>query len=92
MKASISVNAETNELIIRIPGADWKAARHGSFYEGETTVRELVNLVGGELTAELMRSQDVDVKRLELDGKTYYRKEASAGHYQTLYGDQMVER
>ncbi|MBO0860292.1 MAG: hypothetical protein J2P21_17820 [Chloracidobacterium sp.] len=31
-------------------------------------------------------------RQLLLDGKTYYRKEASTGHYQTLYGEQMVER
>jgi len=55
-------------------------------------VRDLINLVGGELTADLMRGQDLEVERLELEGKTYYRKEASAGHYQTLYGEQVVER
>ncbi len=92
MKASISVNAETNDLTITIPGADWKAIEDGDFHKSEMTVRDLINLVGGELTANLMRSRDVDVERLELDGKTYYRKEASAGHYQTLYGEQVVER
>jgi hypothetical protein len=55
-------------------------------------VRDVINLVVGELTADLMRSQDVDAERLELEGKTYYRKEASVGHYQTLYGEQVVER
>lgn len=92
MKASISVNAETNELTITIQEVDWKAVENGDFYKSETTVRDLINLVGGELTADLMRSQEVDVERLELDGKTYYRKEASAGHYQTLYGEQVIER
>src|SRR5262245_32801543 len=92
MKASIRVNAETNELTITIQGVDWKTVEHGDFYKSETKVRDLINLVGGELTADLMRSQDVDVERLELDGKTYYRKEASAGYYQTLYGEQVVER
>jgi len=92
MKASISVNAETNELTIKIQGANLKALEHGNFYNREMVVRDLLNLVGGEWTADLMRSQDVDVERLELDGKTYYRKEASVGHYQTLYGEQLVER
>jgi len=92
MKASISVNAETNDLTITIPGVDWKAIEEGDFHKSEMTVRDLINLVGGELTANLMRSRDVEVERLELAGKTYYRKEASAGHYQTLYGEQVVER
>ena len=92
MKASISVNAETNELTITIQDVDWKAVAHGDFYKSEMIVRDLINLVGGELTADLMRGQDLEVERLELDGKTYYRKEASAGHYQTLYGEQVVER
>jgi hypothetical protein len=92
MKASISVNAETNELTITIKEVDWKAVERGDFYKSEMIVRDLINLVGGELTADLMRGQDLEVERLELDGKTYYRKEASAGHYQTLYGEQVVER
>lgn len=92
MKTSISVNAETNELTIKIQGVSLKAVEAGNFYKSEMVVRDLVNLVGGELTADLMRSQEVDVERLELDGKTYYRKEATVGHYQTLYGEQVVER
>ena len=92
MKASISVTAETNELTITIQDVDWKAVEHRDFYKSEMIVRDLINLVGGELTADLMRGQDLEVERLELDGKTYYRKEASAGHYQTLYGEQVVER
>ena len=92
MKASISFNAETNELTFTIQDVDWKAVGHGDFYKSEMIVRDLINLVGGELTADLMRGQDLEVERLELDGKTYYRKEASVGHYQTLYGEQVVER
>jgi hypothetical protein len=69
MKASISVNAETNELTITIQGVDWKAVEPGDFHKSEMVVRELTNLIGGELTADLMRSQDVDVERLEL-GRT----------------------
>ena len=81
MKASISVNAETNELTITIQDVDWKAVAHGDFYKSEMIVRDLINLLGGELTADLMRGQDLEVERLELEGKPYYRKEASAGHY-----------
>lgn len=92
MKASISANAETNELTITIQEADWKAVKHGSFYEGEAAVRRLLQVAGQELTADLMRCQDLDVERLELQGKTYYRKEPSAGHYQTLHGESVVER
>lgn len=74
MKASISVNAETNELTIKIKNVDWKAVEQGDFHKSEMIVRDLINLVGGELTADLMRRQDVDVEQLLLDGKTYYRR------------------
>jgi len=86
MKASISVNDRTNELTITIQGVDRKAIEDGDFHKSEMRVRDLINLVGGELTADLMRSRNVDVERLELDGKTYYRKAASAGHYNSLHG------
>ncbi|MBO0723927.1 MAG: ISKra4 family transposase [Blastocatellia bacterium] len=92
MKASISANAKTNEMNIKIQDVDVKAFEQGNFHARELIVRELVNLVGGELTADMMRRQDVDEEQLLLDGKTYYRKEASTGHYQTLYGEQLVER
>ena len=92
MKASIGVNAVTNELTITIQEANWKAVQDAGFYEGEATARELLNLIGQELTADLMRCKQVDAQRLVLEGETYYRKQASAGHYQTLYGEITLER
>jgi hypothetical protein len=92
MKASISLNVETNELCIVVKDVDVQALEEGKFYQGEQIVRAVTNVIGGELTAALMRRQEVDVPRLELGGKMYYRKEASPGHYQTLYGEQVVAR
>lgn len=92
MKASISVNAVTNELTITIEGSNWGAIQDLDFYQGEAGVRDLLKVAGQELTADLMRRQQVDAECLDFDGQTYYRKEASVGHYQTLYGGLAVER
>ncbi len=43
-------------------------------------------------TRDLLRSKEVDAPSLEYEGQTYYRKEASPGHYQTLYGEVVVAR
>ena len=92
MKASIGVNAVTNELTITIQGANWEAIRDAGFCEGEASVRDVLKVAGQELTADLMRRQQVDAECLDFDGQTYYRKQASVGHYQTLYGELAVER
>ena len=92
MKASISVNAVTNELIITIQGANWEAVQEADFRHSEISVRDLLNLAGQELTADLMRRQQVEAECLEIDGQTYYRKQASVGHYQTLYGELALDR
>jgi len=92
MKASISVNAVTNELTITIEGSNWGTIQDLDFYQGEAGVRDLLKVAGQELTADLMRRQQVDAECLDFDGQTYYRKEASVGHYQTLYGGLAVER
>ena len=92
MKASISVNAVTNELTIKIQGANWEAAREGDFHQSESLIRDLLNVAGRELTADLMDFQQVESECLEIEGQTYYRKQASVGHYQTLYGEMALER
>src|SRR5262245_1567264 len=40
----------------------------------------------------LLRSKAVEAPTLEWQGKTYYRKAASPGHYQTLYGEVVLAR
>jgi hypothetical protein len=92
MKASISVNAATNEMTFTIQEVNWEQAQRGNFYDGEMRARELVNLIGKELTLDLMRANLVDDEFLVINGKTYYRKEASTGHYETLYGEAVVSR
>jgi hypothetical protein len=64
----------------------------GSFYQAEKEVQQIVNDIGKELTRAALRSRDIDDKTIERDGQTWYRKEASVGHYQTLYGEIAVSR
>jgi len=92
MKASISANAMTNELTITIHDLNWEQRQQASFYAGEVQVRDLLQLIGQELTVELLRSKEVTAPRLEHEGQTYYRKEATLGYYQTPYGEVGVAR
>ncbi len=92
MKASINTNVGTHELTITIQGLNWDDIEQASFYEGEVQVRELLKLIGQELTVHLLRSKAVEAPTLEWEGKTYYRQETSPGHYQTLYGEVVLSR
>jgi hypothetical protein len=82
----------TPELTITIQGLNWDEATQASFYEGEVQVRELLKLIGQELTLHLLRSKTVAAPTLEWEGQIYYRKAASPGHYQTLYGEVVLSR
>jgi hypothetical protein len=82
----------TNELTITIQGLNWDDIEQASFYEGEVQVRDLLKVIGQELTVHLLRSKAVDAPTLEREGKTYYRKDTSPGHYQTLYGEVVLSR
>jgi hypothetical protein len=92
MKASIKASAETNELQITIQEVNWEQSRQASFYVGEVQVRDLLQVIGRALTRELLRSKEVTAPRLEHEGQVYYRREATPGRYQTLYGEVIVER
>ena len=92
MKASISTNSVTNELTITIQGLNWEDSQQASFYEGELQVRDLLKLIGQELTVQLLRSKEVAAPTLAVGGESYYRKAASLGHYQTLYGEVIIPR
>jgi hypothetical protein len=92
VKVSINPNAVTHELTITIQGLNWDEVEQASFYEGEVQVRDLLQLIGQELTVHLLRSKAEDASTLEWQGKTYYRKAASPGHYQTLYGEVVISR
>jgi hypothetical protein len=92
VKASIKTNPVTNEVAITIQGLNWAEVEQASFYEGEVQVRDLLRLIGQELTLALLRSKAVESPTLDWQGKTYYRKAASPGHYQTLYGEVIISR
>jgi hypothetical protein len=92
MKASMNTNSGTNELTITIQGLNWDDIQQASFYAGELQVRDLLKVIGQELTRQLLRSKAVEAPTLELGGETYYRKAASSGHYQTLYGEVVISR
>jgi hypothetical protein len=92
MKAIISVQAETNEVTITVQELDWEAVERQSFYEGEGTVQEVLRLAGRELTARLLRCHADAAPQVEVADQIYYRKAASLGHYQTLYGPLALER
>jgi hypothetical protein len=92
VKASINANTVTNELTITIEGLNWDDLGQASFYEGEVQVRDLLQLIGQELTVHLLRRKAVEAPTLEWEGQTYYRKDASPGHYQTLYGEVGLSR
>ena len=92
MKASINTKTGTQELTITIQGLNWADLQQASFYEGEVQVRDLLKLIGQELTVHLLRSKAVEAPTLTVEGETYYRKAASVGHYQTLYGEVAISR
>lgn len=92
MKAIITVHAETNEVTITLQELDWAAVERQSFYEGEGTVQAALRVAGRELTARLLRRQAVAAPQVEVEEQIYYRKAASVGHYQTLYGPLAIER
>lgn len=56
------------------------------------TVQAVVRVTGQELTARLLQRQAVSAPQLEVAEQSYYRKAASVGHYQTLYGPLRLER
>jgi hypothetical protein len=92
VKAIIRTKGETNELTITIQDVDWEKDCHASFYAGEVRVHALLQVIGQALTEELLSRKDVTAPRVAYGGQTYYRKEATPGHYQTLYGEVVVER
>lgn len=87
MKGSIKSDARAKRVTITLSEIDLEKMALESFYQSEKRVRQIVNNIGKELTREILQSHDIDNKTIERDGRTCYRKEASTGHYQTLYGE-----
>ena len=92
MKVSIKSDAQAKQVTITLSEIDFEKMATESFYQSEKRVQQIVNNIGKELTREILQSRDIDDQTIERDGRTWYRKEASAGHYQTLYGEVIVSR
>jgi hypothetical protein len=92
MGVSITTDPHARTLTITVTEADWEKAQGQSFYQGEQAVQQIVTRIGRELVRELLQSKGVAEPTLEADGQRWYRKEASLGHYHTLYGEIAVER
>jgi hypothetical protein len=92
MKLIINADVQAKQLTITFTDVDWEKAQQGNFYQGEQLVQQLLTLSGLELTRQLLASKDCDQPTLTQAGQTWYRKEASLGHYQTLYGPVTLTR
>lgn len=92
MKVSIRSDLKAKRLTITLSEVDFEKMALENFYQSERRVQQIVNNIGKELTREILQSHDTDNKTIERDGETWYRKEASTGHYQTLYGAVTVPR
>jgi phenylpyruvate tautomerase PptA (4-oxalocrotonate tautomerase family) len=92
MKVSIKSDLQAKRLTLTLSEVDFEKLALENFYQAEKRVQQIVNQVGQELTREILQSHDVDDQTIERDDQTWYRKEASLGHYQTLYGEVSVAR
>jgi len=92
VKVSIKSDTRAKQVTITLSEIDFEKMATESFYQSEKRVQQIVNNIGKELTREILQSRDIDDQTIERDGRTWYRKEASAGHYQTLYGEVIVSR
>lgn len=92
MEVSITTDPQAKTMTITVTEADWEPLQQRSFYQGEQAVQQIVTAVGRELVRELWQTKGVAEPTLEHNGQRWYRKEASLGHDQTLYGEVAVER
>lgn len=92
MRVSITTEPHGRTLTITVTEADWEQTQQQSFYHGEQAVQQLVTTIGQALMQELLQTKGTAELTLEEDGQRWYRKEASIGHYYTLYGEVAVER
>ena len=92
MRVAITTDPHTKAMTITVTEADWEQAQGRSFYHGEQAVQQIVTTIGRELLRELLQSKSEAAPTLEHEGQRWYRKEASIGHYHTLYGEVAIER
>jgi hypothetical protein len=92
MQVSITTAPHARTMTITVTETDWEKTQQGSFYQGEQAVQQLVTTIGRALVQELLQNKGAIEPTLEEEGQRWYRKEASIGHYHTLYGEVAVER
>ena len=87
MQVSITTDSQAKTMTISVTEADWEQTQQRSFYQGEQAVQRLVATIGRALMWELLQNKGGAEPTLEENGQRWYRKEASLGHYHTLYGE-----
>ncbi len=92
MTVSIKSDLKSKRITITLNEVNFEKMAMDRFYQAEKEVQQIVNNIGKELTREILQSHDIDDKTIERDGQTWYRKEASMGHYQTIYGEVSLSR
>jgi hypothetical protein len=92
MRVSITTDPHARTLTITVSDAEWEQMPQRSFYQGEQAVQRIVMAVGRELVRELLQTKNITEPTVEHEGQRWYRKEASLGHYHTLYGEVAIER
>jgi hypothetical protein len=92
MRVSITTDAHARTLTITVTDAKWEQMLRQRFYQGEQGVQQIVTAVGRALVQELLQAKNITEPTMDHEGQRWYRKEASMGHYHTLYGEVAVER
>lgn len=92
MKVSVKTSVKSRQIRISISNLDLERMTQGSFYQSEQMVQQITNQIGKELTLEILQSRDTDQSTIKEDGRTWYRKNASTGTYQTIYGEVTLAR
>jgi hypothetical protein len=92
LKVSVKSDSQAKQITICVSEMDLDQMTQVSFYQSERIVQQIVNRIGKQLTLEMLQGRDCDQATIEREGRTWYRKEASNGSYQTLYGEVTLAR
>lgn len=92
MKVSVNCDRQAKQITICVTEIELEKMLQENFYQSELGVQQIVNRVGAELTRQMLEHRQVKAPVIEGDGQTWYRKEASPGTYQTLYGEVSLAR
>lgn len=92
MKVSVKCSAKAKKITIQVTGIDVDQMTQGAFHQSEKTIQQIANRIGNELTLKMLESRNTTQPTIERDGRIWYRKSASNGSYQTLYGTVALAR